>query len=174
MNKINKAKGVKFKEAPIRKWLSAHKGAKPTMGQASSSSVASMPLLDLSGLDQHAEFLHVQLSEEPAITAVVLRDKLIQDCGVSCSDRTMRSWLERARATAPKRAIKRGDSDLPTLENLDAYGDYFLKEPQGRGEQFITNIFLTLKPSAMEFNLTPKLNEVAGELQLTAVMDVFT
>ena len=36
----------------------------------------------------------------------------------------MQSWLERARATAPKRAIKRGSSDLPTLENLDAYGDF--------------------------------------------------
>ena len=36
----------------------------------------------------------------------------------------MRSWLERARATAPKRTIKRGSSDLPTLENLDAYDDY--------------------------------------------------
>ena len=36
----------------------------------------------------------------------------------------MQSWLERARATAPKRAIKRGSSDLPTLENLEEYGDY--------------------------------------------------
>ena len=36
----------------------------------------------------------------------------------------MRSWLERARAVAPKRAIKRGSSDLPTLENLEKHGDY--------------------------------------------------
>ena len=36
----------------------------------------------------------------------------------------MRSWLERARATVPKRAIKRGSSDLPTLENLEEHGDY--------------------------------------------------
>ena len=36
----------------------------------------------------------------------------------------MRSWLERARAAAPKRAIKRGPSDLPTLENLEEHGDY--------------------------------------------------
>ena len=36
----------------------------------------------------------------------------------------MRSWLDRARATAPKRAIKRASSDLPTLENLDAHDDY--------------------------------------------------
>ena len=36
----------------------------------------------------------------------------------------MQSWLERARATAPKRAIKRGSSDLPTLEDLGEYGDY--------------------------------------------------
>ena len=36
----------------------------------------------------------------------------------------MRSWLERARAIAPKRAIKRGSSDLPTVENLEEHGDY--------------------------------------------------
>ena len=36
----------------------------------------------------------------------------------------MQSWLERARATAPKRAIKRGSSDLPTLENPEEHGDY--------------------------------------------------
>lgn len=59
------------------------------------------------------------------------------------------------------------------LDFLDAYGDYFLKESRGRGEQLITNIFLTLKPSAMEFNLTPRLNQIAGELNLPAVMDVF-
>jgi hypothetical protein len=36
----------------------------------------------------------------------------------------MQSWLERARAAAPKRAIKRGSSDLPTLEDLEEHGDY--------------------------------------------------
>lgn len=57
------------------------------------------------------------------------------------------------------------------LDFLDAYGGYFLGEPKGKGEKFITNLFLTLKPSAMEFDLTPKFNEVAGELSLTTVMD---
>ena len=63
--------------------------------------------------------LRQQLSEEPAITLVALRDRLIQMHGVSCLERTMQSWLERARASAPKRAIKRGTSDLPTLESLE-------------------------------------------------------
>ena len=36
----------------------------------------------------------------------------------------MQTWLERARAAAPKRAIKRGSSDLPTLEDIEEYGDY--------------------------------------------------
>ena len=36
----------------------------------------------------------------------------------------MRSWLERARASAPNRAIKISSSDLPTLENLEEHGDY--------------------------------------------------
>ena len=36
----------------------------------------------------------------------------------------MRQWLERARAIVPKRVIKRGSSDLPTLEDLEEYGDY--------------------------------------------------
>ena len=35
----------------------------------------------------------------------------------------MRSWLERARASAPKPASKRSSSDLPTLENLEEHGD---------------------------------------------------
>ena len=30
-----------------------------------------------------------------------------------------------------------------------------------------------LKPSAMEFNLTGKFNEIAGDLKLTTVMDVY-
>ncbi len=59
------------------------------------------------------------------------------------------------------------------LDFLDAYGDYFLSEPRGKGEHFLTNLFLMLKPSAMEFDLSDKLNEVAGELKLTAVMDVY-
>ena len=57
------------------------------------------------------------------------------------------------------------------LDFLDAYGEYFLDEPKGKGEQFITNLFLTLKPSAMEYDLTPRFNQVAGDLSLTAVMD---
>jgi len=36
----------------------------------------------------------------------------------------MRTWLERARSSVRKRAIKRGSSDLPTLEDLEEYGDY--------------------------------------------------
>ena len=36
----------------------------------------------------------------------------------------MRSWLERARAIVPKRAFKRGSSDLPKLENLEEHNDY--------------------------------------------------
>ena len=36
----------------------------------------------------------------------------------------MQKWLERARFTAPKRAIKRGPSDLATLENLATHADF--------------------------------------------------
>jgi hypothetical protein len=59
------------------------------------------------------------------------------------------------------------------LDFIDAYGDYFLTESKGRGEKFLTNIFLLLKPAAMEFDLSSKLNEIAQELNLTAVMDVY-
>ena len=65
-----------------------------------------------------------ELSEVPTITVTGLRDKLIQEYAVSCLERTMQTWLDRARAVAPKRAIKRGSSDLPTLENLEDQGDY--------------------------------------------------
>ena len=49
---ILKAKGVTFKEAPIRAWLAAHKGAlpMPDVQAASSSSAPSMALLELSDL----------------------------------------------------------------------------------------------------------------------------
>lgn len=58
------------------------------------------------------------------------------------------------------------------LDLLDAYGDCFLQLSAAKGEQFLTNIFLALKPAAMEFNLTPRLNAVAQDLSLTRVLDV--
>ena len=126
MKAIHKARGVTFKEAPIRAWLAAHQGALPMpfAEAASSSSGPSMALLQLSDFDQYEEFLQQQLSESPAITITELRNKLIQEHAVSCKEDTMRTWLERARAIVPKRAIKRGFSDLPTLEDLEEYGDY--------------------------------------------------
>ena len=66
-----------------------------------------------------------------------------------------------------------GETIEDALDFLDAYGDYFLSEPRGKGEHFLTNLFLMLKPSAMEFDLSGKLNEVAGELKLESVMDVY-
>jgi len=123
---IKSANGVTFKHAPIRKWLAAHKGARPmpAADAASSSSAPSMALLQLSHMEQYDDFLRQQLSEVPDITVAQLRDKLIQGHAVSCLEHTMQTWLERARATVPKRAIKRGSSDLPTLENLEEHGDY--------------------------------------------------
>ena len=98
---IRKARGVTFKEAPIRAWLAAHKGALPmpiaeaipVAEAASSSSGPSMALLELSDMDQYADFLHRQLSETPGIGAVLLRDRLIQEHAASCLERTMQSWL---------------------------------------------------------------------------------
>ena len=83
---INNAKGVIFKEAPIRAWLAAHQGTLPTpiAEAASPSSGPSMALLQLSDMDQYADFLRQQLVDAPAITAVLLRDKLIQEHAVSC------------------------------------------------------------------------------------------
>ena len=96
----------------------------PFAEAASSSSGPSMALLEPSDMDQYADFLHRELSEAPGISAILLRDRLIQEHAVSCLERTMRSWSERARASEPKRGIKRGSSDLPTLENLEEHGDY--------------------------------------------------
>ena len=94
----------------------------PTTDMASSSSTPSMALLQLSDMDEYEVFLRSQLADKPGITATLLRDKLIQEHAVSCLERTMQTWLERARASAPKRSIKRGSSDLPTLENLEEHG----------------------------------------------------
>lgn len=112
------------------------------------------------------------------------KDRLTGDLIVSICDNCLRlgikekiniqelsQWLRTGIRTLLKSSSPEVVEDA--LDFLDAYGDYFLKESGGKGEQFITNVFLTLKPSAMEFNLTPKLNEIAGELNLTSVMDVF-
>lgn len=80
-------------------------------------------------------------------------------------------WLQRGiqhLMDAPSR-----ESVEDALDFLEAYGDYFLTEANGKGEKFLTNLLLRLKPAAMEFDLSPKLNEVAGDFRLTEVMDVF-
>ena len=93
MKAIRDAKGVIFSEAPIRAWLAAHQGAlpMPTAAAASSSSAPSMALLQLADMEQYADFLRQQLVDSPAITATLLRDKLIQEHAVSCLERTMQS-----------------------------------------------------------------------------------
>ena len=83
-----------------------------------------MAVLDLAGLSDYTEYLRQQLLEAPDITVVAMRDKLIGAYGVSCSERTMRSWLERARAPIPRRAIQRASSDLPTLESLNPHAEF--------------------------------------------------
>lgn len=82
----------------------------------------------------------------------------------------MSQWLRigiQALINSPNREVIEDALDL-----IDAYGDYFTAAPQGKGEQFLTNIFLALKPAAMEFNLTPRFNDVANGLNLTRVLDV--
>lgn len=80
------------------------------------------------------------------------------------------TWLTRGIRTLLK--VPSSENIEDALDFLDAYGDHFLNEPTGKGEQFITNIFLTLKPTAMEFDLMNRLNNVAGELRLHTVKDV--
>lgn len=58
------------------------------------------------------------------------------------------------------------------LDFIDAYGDFFLEKLQHKGESFISNLLFTLKPSAMEFDLTYRFNEIASGLNLTTVMDI--
>ena len=96
----------------------------PTAAAASSSSAPSMALLQLSDMEQYADFLQRQLSETPGIGAALLREKLIQEHAASCREDAMQSWLDRARAIVTKRALKRGSSDLPILENPEEHGDY--------------------------------------------------
>ena len=96
----------------------------PAIGKSSSSSSAAMPMIGLLGLSQYQDLLRQKLLEAPGVTNVWPRDKLIQTYGVSYLERTMQSWLERERASAPQRAVKRGSSDLPMLDNLEAHGDY--------------------------------------------------
>ncbi|MCX6129280.1 MAG: hypothetical protein NTX25_09495, partial [Proteobacteria bacterium] len=80
-------------------------------------------------------------------------------------------WLQRGIQHLMEQPSR--DSVEDALDFLDAYGDYFLTETHGKGEKFLTHLLLRLKPAAMEFDLSPKLNEVAGDFRLTEVMDVF-
>ena len=80
-------------------------------------------------------------------------------------------WLKRGIKLLMSRPSEEAIEDA--LDFLDAYGDYFLTEQKAKGEKFLTNLFLMLKPSAMEFDLSGKLNEVARDLELTAVMDIY-
>ena len=52
--------------------------------------------------------------------------EVIKGKGFLVTESNMQRWLDRYQASdaAPKRAIKRGSSDLPTLENLEEHGDY--------------------------------------------------
>lgn len=107
---------------------------------------------------------------------VDLRVNLCNEClrlGIkeSINFQELSQWLKRGIQHLISRPS--GDSIEDALDFLDAYGDHFLSEPRGKGEHFLTNLFLMLKPSAMEFDLSDKLNEVAGELKLEAVMDVY-
>ena len=64
------------------------------------------------------------------------------------------------------------ESVADALDFMDAYGDHFLSSSPAGGEQYLTNHLLMLKPRAMEFDLMPRLNEVASELGITSVIDV--
>ena len=80
-------------------------------------------------------------------------------------------WLRKG-VTLLIKGSSEGDVE-DALDFLDCYGDYFVEKTSKKGENFLTTIFLMLKPSAMEFNLTGKFNEIAGDLKLTTVMDVY-
>lgn len=80
-------------------------------------------------------------------------------------------WLQRGIQHVMEQPGRDGVEEA--LDFLEAYGDYFLTEANGKGEKFLTNLLLRLKPAAMEFDLSPKLNEVASDFRLTEVMDVF-
>ena len=80
-------------------------------------------------------------------------------------------WLQRGISHVMEHPGR--DAVEDALDFLEAYGDYFLTEANGKGEKFLTNLLLRLKPAAMEWDLSPKLNEVASDFRLTEVMDVF-
>lgn len=80
-------------------------------------------------------------------------------------------WLQRGIGHVMEHPNR--DAVEEALDFLEAYGDYFLTESNGKGEKFLTNLLLRLKPAAMEWDLSPKLNEVASDFRLTEVMDVF-
>ena len=58
------------------------------------------------------------------------------------------------------------------LDVIDAYGEFFMSQPGGRGENYLTGLIMELKPAVMEFNLNDRLNCLAKDLNITSVMDI--
>ncbi len=105
-----------------------------------------------------------------------LKARICDDClriGIkeAINFQELSQWLQRGIIHLMESGNREAVEDA--LDFLDAYGDYFLTEAQGKGEKFLTSLLLRLKPAAMEFDLSPKFNELAGEFRLTEVMDVF-
>lgn len=111
------------------------------------------------------------------------KERLTKDLTVAlCNDCLRIGMREKINIQELSQWLKRGvemllrspnrDAIEDALDFIETYGDYFLGGDERKGESLMTNLFLSLKPSAMEFDLTPKLNAVAGELNMTTVMDV--
>ena len=58
------------------------------------------------------------------------------------------------------------------LDVIDAYGEFFMSQQNGRGENYLTSLIMELKPAIMQFNLNDRLNTLARDLNITSVMDI--
>ena len=116
-------------------------------------------------------FYGIHKNKLPAeILVQICDDSLRLGIKESINFQELSQWLSRAIQTLMKYPNTTGIEEA--LDFLDAYGEYFLTNPQKRGEVFLMNFFLNLKPAAMEFDLVDRFNDIARELNLTAVMDV--
>ena len=68
------------------------------------------------------------------------------------------------------------EANEPSIESaldvIDAYGEFFMTQPNNRGENYLTSLIMELKPAVMEFNLNDRLNALAKDLNITSVMDI--
>jgi hypothetical protein len=116
-------------------------------------------------------FFGVNSQRLPHVEVVQVADECLRlgtKAGINFQE--MSQWFTRGLRALTM--IPSQETITDALDFFDAYGEVFLDGAPLHGDQYLTTHLLALKPKAMEFDLMPRLNQVASQLGLTSVIDV--